>query len=218
MQPYVGIHNESAVRLLMIYASLVLCIALAGYAIPSKASPRNDQLLLSPQNIYTLPRTDVGQRLPDAHLFAYYVNTVRLFQQSARKEAVFWFYVGEIRYRIYLRVHPELPPDGDPALFDCLHQTIGTPINDWAGSDPDTWVQAMQRALDWDRQHDNGFTSKTTHANAWHVMRADLKQLVADVLANKSYIREQRKRLACRHAPYSAKARKLSLAPSFGID
>jgi hypothetical protein len=65
------------------------------------------------------------------HPAAYYTLAAKLFRYDATKtEAVFWFYVGQIRYRYYLAANPTLPPDGDPALFASFSEVIGRPINE----------------------------------------------------------------------------------------
>lgn len=187
-------HKEVSVRTLRLSASLVLIIALAGCAgniFPSSAS-RHSQL--RQQDITTLPRADVERELPDAHPSAYYLYASRLFKEGDRQDAVVWFYIGEIRYRFYLRANPGLPADGDPALFGSLHQVVGTLINGWAGGDPDAWLKDMQSALDWDASHDNGFTSKTRYAQAWRETRAGLEKLEMYVMSNKAHILEERKK------------------------
>ena len=54
----------------------------------------------------------------------------RLLAANRKDEAVFWFYAGQLRYRIRLACHPELQPDTEPALFASLQEEVGRPIND----------------------------------------------------------------------------------------
>jgi hypothetical protein len=53
-----------------------------------------------------------------------------------RDEAVFWFYAGQLRYRVYLLVNKDkLEPSGDPAVFASLSEEIGRPLNEYAFGD-----------------------------------------------------------------------------------
>lgn len=148
---------------------------------------------LSTRDIQQRPRAAVEKALPAAHPSAYYAYAARLFREGAREDAVFWFYAGQIRYRFHLTVRPDLPPDGDPALFGSLTDTVGQEINGWAGGDTQLWARQMQRALDWDAQTDNGFTSKTAYGAQWQQIRAGLAGLIAQVRSSRDEIRSRRK-------------------------
>jgi hypothetical protein len=53
-----------------------------------------------------------------------------------KDEAVFWFYAGQLRYRVYLLANKDkLKPSGDPALFASLSEEIGRPLNEYAFGD-----------------------------------------------------------------------------------
>ena len=51
------------------------------------------------------------------HPAAYYILAAKLFAGGKKDDAVFWFYLGQLRYRFHLAANPELDPPGDPALF-----------------------------------------------------------------------------------------------------
>src|SRR5215203_2937250 len=48
---------------------------------------------------------------------AYYARAAKLFQAGRRDEAVFLYYLGQLRFRTYLAANPTLPKSGGPALF-----------------------------------------------------------------------------------------------------
>ena len=73
-----------------------------------------------------------------------------MFREGKKDEAVFWFYVGQLRYRFHLKANPNMDPSGDPALFSSLSATVGKTINEYAGGNVKDWVKAIDRALKWD--------------------------------------------------------------------
>jgi hypothetical protein len=65
-------------------------------------------------------------RIEGAHPATYYVFASKLFQDGRKDEAVFWFYLGQLRYRIHLGARKGHDPSGDAALFGSLSEAIDT--------------------------------------------------------------------------------------------
>ena len=130
--------------------------------------------------------------VPDQHPSFYYVLAARLFQANRKDEAVYWFYAGQLRYRILLACHPNLAPDTEPALFGSLHETIGRQINEYASADPGAWVATMERALAWDAATHNGFEPKAPCRAAIADQRSGMGGLIAHVRQNEAQIRRDR--------------------------
>jgi len=130
--------------------------------------------------------------VPDQHPSFYYILAQRLFAAGRRDEAVFWFYAGQLRYRIRLTCHPELAPDTEPALFGAMSEEVGRPINEYAAANPDAWANAVERARNWDAETRNGFEPKAPCATAIAQQRDGMGQLIAHIRANPDQIRQQR--------------------------
>ena len=160
---------------------LILAIMLQGLP-PSIAAAQNDTTSIE-QAIAQAPE------LPPVGL---YQLAARLFAAGRRDEAVTWFYIAQIRSRFRLAATPDLPPDGEPALYASLMDTLGTLINQWAFGDIDRVAAQMQDALDWDAAHANAATPKAAHPAALEQVRGGLVALRAGVLADKDRIRRQR--------------------------
>ena len=126
------------------------------------------------------------------HPAAYYVLAGKLFAGSAKDEAVFWFYAGQLRYRFHLAANPELPKSGDPALFGSLSEVVGRPLNEYAFGNLGQLVETIDKVLAWDESTDNGFTSKSQHAAAWNSIRDGLRKMRAYVVKNGDAIRADR--------------------------
>jgi hypothetical protein len=138
------------------------------------------------------PRADLERRIVGKHPVVYLVYADQLWGAGRSDESVFWYFVGELRYRFYLASNPAIDPTGDPDLFAVFQATLGEPIDLYAGADPDRWAREMDDVLRWDAAHVNGFTSKTTHAKELADVRAGLVKLRDTILKNKPAIEAQR--------------------------
>ncbi len=123
------------------------------------------------------------------HPASYYMLAKRLFQEGQRDEAVFWFYTGQIRYRARLKTHPNLPKDGEPALFGSLSEVVGRPLNEYAFGDIPKLATIIDRALAWDAANADPFSPKGEMRDS---VRAGLEKMKADVLARADEIRATR--------------------------
>lgn len=130
--------------------------------------------------------------IPDQHPAFYYILAKRLFDAGRRDEAVFWMYAGQLRYCIRLSCHANLAPDTEPALFGSLMETVGRPINEYAGGDPVAWAAAIERARNWDAETRNGFEPKGPCATVIAQQREGMGQLIAQLRADPDAIRRQR--------------------------
>ena len=140
----------------------------------------------------TMPLAELERIIPSQHPAFYYALATRLFAANRKEEAGFWFYAGQLRYRIRLACHPELAPDGEPALFASLSETAGAPINDFLGGDPGQWADVMRRALEWDERTPNGFEPKAACASHIAEQRRGMGQLIDHVRNNRDQIRAER--------------------------
>ncbi len=136
---------------------------------------------------------EIRDHIENKHPAAYYILAQKLFNEAQRQEAVFWFYAGQLRYRVYLTCHPDLPPDGDPALFGTLSEKIGRPLNLYAFGDVPALTATLRRVLEWDRQTPNGYTPKGQCADAVRLQRAGLNDLRLMVADGADHIRKTRR-------------------------
>jgi hypothetical protein len=130
--------------------------------------------------------------IPDQHPSFYYILASRLYAANRKDEAVFWFYAGQLRYRIRLACHPDLAPDTEPALFGSLQETVGRPVNEYGFGDLTALPTTLERVLAWDAASRNGFEPKAACAAAIAEQRQGLGQLIAQIRANPDDIRRQR--------------------------
>jgi hypothetical protein len=149
---------------------------------------------MTAEEIQREPHAEVEAALPSEHPSSYYTYAIRLVEEERRDDGVFWFYAGQLRYRFHLAAHPDLAPDGDPAVMASLNATIGTAINAYAGSKPEAWTAQIDRVLAWDAETENDFTSKEKHEERWQETRSGLASLRDMIAQNADTIRQEREK------------------------
>lgn len=112
------------------------------------------------------------------HPSGIYVLAEKLLNEGKKDDAVFWFYVGQIRFRAHLMANPNLNPSGDPAIFNAFNYKIGAPINKYAGKDPKSWASQIKKAKKWDEENPNKTTPKKENAEVYKQVLAGLDQMV----------------------------------------
>lgn len=155
-------------------------------------------------DVLARPATEVERRLPASHPAQYFIYAGRRWRENHADDAVFWLYVAQLRYRFHLAAHPSADPSGDPALLASLMATIGPPINRHAGGDIPAWRRQIARALKWDRDTPNDFTSKREFPDAWKSTRDGLEKLSAHLEQNAPALMKQREESLRREAELRA--------------
>lgn len=134
----------------------------------------------------------LGARLNGEHPAAYYREAGRLFGAGQREDAVFVFYLGQLRYRTHLVARPDLPADGDRALFASLTESVGRPLNEWAFGDVPALVRIMGAVLAHDESQPDRFTPPQEFPDAHRGVREGLARFRDQVGASADSIRQQR--------------------------
>lgn len=134
-----------------------------------------------------------ARALAGAHPSALYQAAGKRFGDGAKDEAVFLFYLGQLRWRSYLLARPDLPPDGDPALFAAMNETLGRPINEWAFGDIDALLALLEDVKAFDARNPDMVTPRASASRAHDKARAGLDDLIAYIAGNVEDIRAARR-------------------------
>jgi hypothetical protein len=110
------------------------------------------------------------------------------FAAGNHDDGVFWFYLGQLRYRAYLSANPQLEPSGEPAVFSALMATLGPPIDEWAFGDIPELAAAIDRVLAFDATHPD----PSIPGAAVQGTREGLAQMRDQILAEQESIAAQR--------------------------
>lgn len=133
------------------------------------------------------------QALAGQHPAEYYQRAAGLFKDGKRDDAVFVFYLGQLRYRVHLIARRDtLPPSGDPALFSSLSEIVGRPINEYAFGDIPALARTIDAVLAWDAANPDRFTPPAQFTEAHADIRAGLLSMKNEIVAEAESIRAQR--------------------------
>jgi len=132
--------------------------------------------------------------LAGQHPAAYYQRAVRLFGSGRKDDAVFIFYLGQLRYRAHLSARRGLKPDGDPALFASLSEVVGRPLNQYAFGDIPALARTIEAVLAYDNANPDRFTPPATFPQAYAGVRGGLTAMRTQMLEEADKIRASRRR------------------------
>jgi hypothetical protein len=141
----------------------------------------------------TLSIDELEKSIENQHPSSYYILAKKLFESEKKDDAVFWFYAGQLRYRVYLAVNQgKLEPSGDPALFASLTEEVGKPLNEYAFGDISQLVKAIDAVIAWDKSHSNQLTPRDQYQSEYNEITASLVELRDEAVQNEESIRQTR--------------------------
>lgn len=126
----------------------------------------------------------------NAHPAQLYHYAGRLLEAGQMNEAAFWFYAGQLRYRVHLLARPDLPSDRDSALFASMNSVLGRTINEHLGANPDEWERVIRRVLNWDANTPNEFTPKNKYPSEYAQTRSGLTELLEMIKNNREKLHQ----------------------------
>ena len=132
------------------------------------------------------------QALSGQHPAEYYKRADELFKAGNKDDAVFVFYLGQLRYRTFLLAKPGGDPTGDPAIFASLSQVTGKPINQYAFGDIPGLAKTIDAVLAYDTAHPDTFISPTEFAKIHADVRNGLTAMKTKMLAETDRIKADR--------------------------
>jgi hypothetical protein len=164
---------------------VLLASALASLVLCQMAAARE------PEASQTIEELEQGiQNQPPA---TYFALATELFRQGRTEDAAFWYYVGELRYRLLLLARGKSSePSDEQAHFWFLSESVGQSIYEKAEQRSAALVRAIDRALAWDIEQPNGYTSKSTFRMEHERARQELLALQARIKQDPTSFRRAR--------------------------
>jgi hypothetical protein len=149
-------------------------------------------LALAPGLAQARPSDAAIERLNGQHPAAYYVEAQRLFAAGERDDAVFLFYLGQLRFRTHLAARPQSGPDSNGPAFGALSETVGRPINEYAFGDIPALIRTIDAVLAYDRQSPDRFTQPSAFPEAYRQIRQGMVGFRDNIAGRTDDIRRQR--------------------------
>ena len=165
------------------------CVAAIAILVAASCGPAHAQARRNADSFAAMTVAQLKTGIEKQHPAAFYVLAKKLFEQGERDEAVFWFYAGQLRYRAYLSGHPQLPRDGDPALFASLSEVVGKPINVYAFGDIPALAKTIDRVLAWDVSQPDAFNKapeREQSRNGLSGMKAHVEATADEIRATRT--------------------------------
>jgi hypothetical protein len=150
-------------------------------------------LTAAAQDPATLTIEELEKGIEDQHPSYYYILAQKLFEAGRKQDAVFWFYTGQLRYRVYLAANKDkLDPSGDPAVFASLSEEVGKPLNEYAFGDIPQLAKTIDAVIAWDRSHSNRLTPRDKYQSEYEEIITGLIEMRDEALQNANSIRQTR--------------------------
>jgi hypothetical protein len=136
-----------------------------------------------PEATQTIEELEIG--IQNKSPATYFALATELFRKGQKDDASFWYYVGEVRYRFLVLAKAKGSDlSEEQAHFWFLSESVGQSIYEKADQHSAALMRAIDRALDWDLQQPNGYTSKsefrTEHERARQEMLALRERIKQD--------------------------------------
>jgi hypothetical protein len=141
-----------------------------------------------PEAIQTIAELEAGiQNKPPA---TYFALATELFRNGQKDDASFWYYVGEVRYRFLVLAKAKGSElSEEQAHFWFLSESVGQSIYEKADQHSAALMRAVDRALEWDLQQPNGYTSKSEFSTEHERARQEMLALRERIKQNPSSLK-----------------------------
>jgi len=129
-----------------------------------------------PDAAQTIEELEVG--IQNKSPSTYFALATELFRNGHKDDAAFWYYVGQLRYRfLILTKAKNSEPSDEQAHFWLLSESVGQSIYEKVDQRSATLIQALDRALAWDLEQPNGYTSKSGFSAQYERARQEMLAL-----------------------------------------
>lgn len=122
----------------------------------------------------------------------YFSLATELYREGQQDEAAFWYYVGLIRYRVWILAKgKEAESSEDAYHFSVLVQSLGQSIYGHVDQNSARLIRAIDKALAWDLEQPNAFTSKEAFKAQYERARQELLALRQKLTMNPASLRPE---------------------------
>ena len=117
-----------------------------------------------------------------------------LWKEGKKEEALMWYYIGSLRYRIRLESIKDTEEyEGENYYFEKMEIETKPVFLEWAGGNPLQWAEQIAKAIEWDEKNINIYTSKNEHIEIYNTNIESVRKLIEILKDTSDDILSQRK-------------------------
>jgi len=117
-----------------------------------------------------------------------------LWKEDKKEEALMWYYIGSLRYRIRLESIIDTEEyEGESYHFEKMEFETKPIFLEWAGGNPIQWAEQIEKAIEWDEKNINIYTSKSEYIDIYYASIDNMKKLIEKLKDTSDDILSQRK-------------------------
>ena len=105
------------------------------------------------------------------------------FTAGDNAQALKFFYVCQLRWRVYLQTEADQTPGGEAAAFGAFNFVMQRPVFMVGKSDMDQWVEQVLAAIDWHKSNPSLFQDFSKFPEDEASVIAQLEKLVVEIRA-----------------------------------
>ncbi|WP_304343117.1 hypothetical protein [Chryseobacterium koreense] len=128
----------------------------------------------------------VASKLDKKHPSQYYDEMAIFLSAKKYNEAVFLFYLGQMRYKFYNSANPNYQPGNDGALFASLKTVLGEPVNLFARTNSENFSRILSLVKEYYKNNDYKFYSKKNNVEKYNAQIKNIEELIKIIQDEKS--------------------------------
>ena len=128
------------------------------------------------------------------HPVSIFKLSIELWKENKKEEALFWYYVAALRYRIRLESIKDTEKYEDEYhYFEKMEFETKPVFLEWAGGNPIQWAEQIEEAISWDYSNLNMYTNKKEFKDIYNSNIDNMNQLIVQLKEDSDKILKERK-------------------------
>ena len=128
------------------------------------------------------------------HPVSIFKLSVELWKEEKKEEALFWYYLAVLRYRVRLESIKDTEKyEEEYHYFERMEFETKPLFLEWAGGNPIQWAEQIEKAINWDYKNLNMYTSKKEFQDIYNSNIENMEKLIEKLKEDSDKILKERK-------------------------
>lgn len=141
---------------------------------------------ISKTKIDTIQIFTIANKLDKKHPSQYFDEMANYLSKEKYNEATFLFYLGQMRYKYYNSANPKYQSGNDGALLASLLIVLGEPVNLYARTNSDNFINILSLTKDYFKNNDYKFYPKKKNEEKYNLQIQNVDKLIETIENEKS--------------------------------